>query len=207
MNTMIFDSDAASRIKRLPVAIAAAAASLGLIAIVFATTREHSPGAPADRNNAPVEKQQSTLGPTWNVALGNVVVLAPELGLRIDTPNLAEVDPEPIAAMIESQMLGLRRLYREESQKNPGLVGGFDLQIEVGPAGSVAEVKKISTRIQDDDFRKAVIDEVSKWNFQDLVPQGTIIDCPLLFVLQGMDITTLVNWEKAGSGQRAAQKK
>ncbi len=207
MKTVILNEDLVSRIKRLPVAIVAALLSLALIAIAFATVRGRSTAAPADRNGAPVEARKSTSGPTWNVALGNAVVLAPELGLRVDTPEQADGDPQRIAVIIEAQMLELRRLYREESEKYPDLAGSFSLQIKVGPSGNVAEVKTISTRIPEGDFRKAVVAEVSKWNFKDVVPQGTIIDCPLLFVLQGMDITTLVNWEKAGAkrGERAAQ--
>ena len=205
---MIFDSDWSARIMRLPTAIVAALLSLALIVLAFAKVGKLSPAAPADRSGAPGEERK-TAGPTWNVALGNVVVLAPELGLRVDTPDQAEGDPLRIAAVIETQMLDLRRLYRQESETNPDLAGSLELQIKVGPSGSVAEVKITSTSIPDGDFRKTVIAEVSKWEFQDEVPQGTIVRCPLLFVLQGMDITTLINWEKAGvrSGGRAAQKK
>ncbi len=202
----MFDSIWSSRIIRLPVAILAALLSLALIVFAFATVRKRSPAAPPDRNGAPVEERKNA-GPAWNVALGNVVVLAPELGLRVDAPDQPSSDALRIAAMIETQLLDLRRLYREESEKNPDLMGRVDLRMEVGPSGSVAEVTILSTRIPQGDFRKAVVAEVSKWSFRDEVPRGTIIHCPLLFVVQGMDITTLINWEKTGAqrGERPVQ--
>ncbi|MGE5062413.1 MAG: hypothetical protein ACM3N3_24545, partial [Betaproteobacteria bacterium] len=47
------------------------------------------------------------------------------------------------------------------------------------------------------EFKKAVIAEVAKWSFSDIVSETVKVNCPLLFVHQGMDITTLVRWEKA----------
>jgi len=39
--------------------------------------------------------------------------------------------------------------------------------------------------------------EISRWSFQDVLADGATIQCPILFVREGMDITTLVQWEKA----------
>jgi hypothetical protein len=41
-----------------------------------------------------------------------------------------------------------------------------------------------------------VLAEVSKWTFPEILSEDTIINCPILFVREGMDITTLVQWEK-----------
>ena len=63
-------------------------------------------------------------------------------------------------------------------------------------AGQVAEVTVLSAQLKDKEFRKAVVAEAAKWNFSDIAPEGTVIDCPLLFVREGMDIATVMNWEK-----------
>jgi hypothetical protein len=42
-----------------------------------------------------------------------------------------------------------------------------------------------------------VISAVSQWSFREVIANGATIQCPLLFVREGMDITTLVHWEKS----------
>lgn len=183
----------ASRRKRLPVAIAIALASLGLIAIAFAIARKPETSQP---NYATEEKPESKSSAPWNLALGNVVVLAPELGLKTIAPDKAEIEPARIAAKIEAQLMSLRQLYREQSEGDPALLGGLTLQLTLGTAGQVAEVTVLSAQLKDKEFRKAVAAEAAKWNFSDIAPDGTVIDCPLLFVREGMDIATVMNWEK-----------
>jgi hypothetical protein len=54
----------------------------------------------------------------------------------------------------------------------------------------------MAARLNDDEFKKAIIAETAKWSFAEIVSENLIVTCPLLFVHQGMDITTLVQWEK-----------
>ncbi|MGH7768377.1 MAG: AgmX/PglI C-terminal domain-containing protein [Candidatus Binatia bacterium] len=183
----------ASRRKRLPVAIAITLASLGLIAIAFAMARKSETSQP---NYATEEKPESKSSAPWNLALGNVVVLAPELGLKTSAPDKAEIEPARIAAKIEAQLLSLRQLYREQSEGDPALLGALTLQLTLGSAGQVAEVTVLSAQMKDKEFRKAVVAEATKWNFNEIASEGTVIDCPLLFVREGMDIATVLNWEK-----------
>ena len=183
----------ASRRKRLPVAIPIALASLGLIAIAFAMARKPETSQP---NYATEEKPVSKSSAPWNLALGNVVVLAPELGLKTTAPDKAEIDPARVAAKIEAQLLSLRQLYREQSEGDPALLGSLTLQLTLGSAGQVAEVTVLSAQLKDKEFRKAVAAEATKWNFNEIASEGTVIDCPLLFVREGMDIATVLNWEK-----------
>jgi len=184
----------ASRRKRLPVAIAIALASLGLIAVAFALARNYETSQP---NNATEEKPESKSSAPWNLALGNVVVLAPELGLKTTAPDKAQIEPARVAAKIEAQLLSLRQLYRQQSESDPTLLGGLTLRLTLGNAGQVAEVTVLSAQLKDKDFRNAVAAEAAKWNFDEIASEGTVIDCPLLFVREGMDIATVVNWEKA----------
>jgi hypothetical protein len=80
---------------------------------------------------------------------------------------------------------------------NDSLIGGIMLQINVGASGEVSLVKEVSTSIADADFRKAILAEAHKWSFADIVSEPVVVNCPLLLVREGMDITTLVHWEKA----------
>jgi hypothetical protein len=75
-------------------------------------------------------------------------------------------------------------------------MGGMLFQLTVNRAGDVTQVKDLASRIIDGDFKKTVLAEVSKWTFPEILSDDTIISCPILFVREGMDITTLVQWEK-----------
>ena len=132
-----------------------------------------------------------------NLALGNMVFLAQDLGFSIKTAKESAADATKIAIRIESQLHGLRELYRQESAKNPALVGGLTTQFNISAAGEVSQAKEISSRINDSEFKKAVIAEVGKWSFAEMVTESVTVQCPLLFVQEGMDITTLIRWEKS----------
>jgi hypothetical protein len=137
-----------------------------------------------------------------NVALGDTVFFARDLGYAVKSANQHSADGGKIAARIESQLNGVRELYREEVAKNSALVGALVLQLTVGAAGEVRHVREVSARLPDESFKKAVAREAASWSFAEVVDQDVEVTCPLLFVREGMDITTIVQWEKSF---RAAQ--
>ncbi len=143
-----------------------------------------------------VKPEQKKTRRTWNIALGNVVVVAPDLGFNAKALKAGQVEEPKIAARLESQLQGLRELYRQESERDPTLMGGMLLQLTVSPSGDVTNVKELVSRIPDSEFKKAVLAEVSKWTFAEMITDSATITCPLLFVREGMDITTIVQWEK-----------
>ena len=142
---------------------------------------------------------------TMNMALGPMVFLARELDFTVKNAKGDILDDSPIATRVENQLLGLRDLYRQEIAKNTKLVGSLILQLTITPAGEVIQVKEVSGRINDAEFKKTVAVEIAKWTFATLIAEPVTVQCPLLFVQQGMDITTLVHWESLLTG--AAQKK
>jgi hypothetical protein len=176
------------------IAIASCVFGLGLIIFGFGTasTKKDAPS-----ETTPVAQTQKKPARAWNMALGNVVVVAQELGFGIQGATDDVSERSKIVTRIESQLQHLREIYRQESETNPSLMGGMTLQFNVDPAGEVSQIKEISSRITDTEFKKTVIDEVSKWSFQDLVSDRVTVNCPLLFVREGMDISTLVQWEKS----------
>lgn len=199
MATITIGHNPTARAKRLSLAIAISVASLGLIAVAFATVLKPKPAQPID---AGTKKQTGASSPVWNVALGNVVVLAPELGFKVTAPGENEIEPGRVAAKLETQLASLRQLYRQQSESDPALLGGLTLQLLLGNAGDVERVKVLSTQLKNKKFSKAVAAEAGKWKFMGIAPAGTLIESPLLFVREGMDITTLMNWEKTLRGPR-----
>jgi hypothetical protein len=147
-----------------------------------------------EESSAKVQKKKTQRA--WNIALGNVVVVAQDLGLNARALKGGQVEEAKIAARLESQLLGLRDFYRQESERESTLMGGMLLQLTVSPSGDVTNVKELVTRITDGEFKKAVLAEASKWTFPEIITDSTTITCPILFVREGMDITTIVQWEK-----------
>jgi hypothetical protein len=129
-------------------------------------------------------------------ALDYVVLGPKELGLQVSGSDGDEEQKARFGRSVENQLLSLRQLYRQEAQKNPDLMGAMLLQMTVDSSGAVTRVEERSSRIQDKEFKNAVIQEARKWNLAD-VSAPAKIECPLLFVPAGMDMTSLIKWEKA----------
>jgi hypothetical protein len=182
--------------KGFAVACASCALGLTLMILLFGLGSNSQRDSTTDEKFSPIKENPKKPQPAWNVALGNVVVIASELGFDVRGPKNAKIELSRVNSRIEAQLLAVRELYRLESDKNANLMGGLFLQLTLGSGGEVASVKELGWRITDGDFRKAVVAEVAKWDFQDTAPEGTTINCPLLFVREGMEITTLVRWEK-----------
>lgn len=183
---------------RRAVAIASCVLGVALIFFAFSVGTQGSKKAPqVEREASGAEPARKKPARAWNIALGNVVVVAPELGLSLKPAKDPAPEQNKVVARIESQLQSLRELYRHESEKNPGLMGSMMIQFVVEPSGEVTKVKEVSSRLSNSDFKKAVISAVSQWSFREVVANGATIQCPLLFVPEGMDITTLVLWEKS----------
>jgi hypothetical protein len=175
------------------------------VAVLYFSFRTEPPEKEANIS-APSSAQLKPDKPVqaMNLALGNMVFLAREMGFVIRTNKGKPYDGNKVAARIESHLRRLREFYRQESGKDPALVGSVLLQFDVSPAGEVSQVKKLSARLKDSAFKKAIVAEVAKWSFTDLVSETIRVTCPLLFVREGMDITTLVLWEKSLSNLEAS---
>ena len=132
---------------------------------------------------------------TMNMALGDMVFLAQDLGFSVKTAKGESMQDARIAARIENQLQAVRDLFRQEIARNDKLVGSLILQFSVTPAGEVSQVKEVSSRINDAEFKKTVLAATGKWTFTELLSETVTVQCPLLFVQEGMDITTLVRWE------------
>jgi len=182
---------------RTTVAVASSAISLALIVFGLGARTESPEKDPSVTARGTAQAQPRGPIRAWNVALGNVVVVAPELGFQIKTGKGSAVEQPNLVSKIESQLQSLREIYRLESDKNTTLMGGMTLQFDISPWGEISQVKEIASRITDTEFKKAVMAEVSKWSFEKTASDSVTVNCPLLFVREGMDITTVVQWEKS----------
>jgi Bacterial SH3 domain len=197
---------------RSAVAITGCALGLALIVIGFGvgSSSKHEL-ASAPKKEIPVKKKV----PAWNLALGDVVIVARDLGFSI-SPSHETAGEAKVLARIDGQLQSMRELYRRESEKDQSLLGGILLQLTTNGAGEVTNVKELNSRIISSDFRKSIVTEAAKWTFEDVLAEPSVIKCPLLFVREGMDVTTLVNWERflgdfgelpvLGKSDNAAQK-
>lgn len=175
----------------------AAASGLGVVYFALGIgTESPKKEASARVNPASVGRQNKPVN-AMNVALGDMVFLAQDLGFGVANAKGAALESNKIAARVESQLQGIREIYRQEVAKNPSLVGAMILQLTVSSAGEVTDVKEVSSRLGDTDFRKAVLAAAAKWSFSEIAGESLTVTCPLLFVHEGMDLTTLVRWEKS----------
>ena len=177
---------------RTVIALVGCAFGLGLMVIGIGVG-----SSSRDRVTSAVKEESAKKLPAWNIALGDLVILAREMGFNVQGGKEAPIDEAKVAGRIEGQLQGLRDLYRQETSKNSALMGGLVLQLAVSSSGKVTKVREITSRISDNDFRTAVIADASTWSFDQVLSEESTIICPLLFVREGMDITTLIQWEKS----------
>ena len=182
--------------RRAIIALASCVLGAGLILLASQIGSKPDDKASATAEESSVKVQKKKIQRAWNIALGNVVIVAQDLGLSAKVLKGGQVEESKIAARLESQLQGLRDFYRRESEREPTLMGGMLLQLTVSPSGDVTHVKELVSRIPDGELKKAVLAEAANWTFPEIITDSTTITCPILFVREGMDITTIVQWEK-----------
>jgi Bacterial SH3 domain len=182
--------------RRAVIALASCVFGAGLILLASQIGSKSVDKTGTTEEGSSVKVQKKKTQRAWNIALGNVVVVAQDLGLNAKALKGGQVEEAKIAARLESQLQGLREFYRQESERESTLMGGMLLQLTVSPSGDVTQVKELVSRIADSEFKKEVLAEAAKWTFPEIITDSTTITCPVLFVREGMDITTIVQWEK-----------
>ena len=179
------------------VGVMSCVAGLAVVYFGYGTGTKSPKKDPVAEANPAVQRKDKRPVRAMNLALGNMVFFAHELGFTVKSANGAAVDSAKIAARIENQLHGVRELYRQAIAKNRSLAGGLVLQFGIAPSGEVSHVHELSARLSDGEFKKAIVAQAATWSFAELVAENLVVTCPLLFVHEGMDITTLVQWEKS----------
>ncbi len=140
--------------------------TIGLGAMLYHSGigRESSkkPAPPPDKHaQKPVHTMNMALGP-WCFSPGNSV--SPSRPPR-------ETHFKTLVSRLGSRInyKGVRDLFRQEIAHNGKLVGSLILQFSVNPAGEVSQVKEVSSRINDAEFKKTVLAEIGKWTFAELL--------------------------------------
>jgi len=124
--------------KGFAVAFASCAFGLVLMILTFGLGSNSQHDSMPEGKNSPAKENLKKIQPAWNVALGNVVVIAPDLGFSVKGPKNAKIELSRVNGRIEAQLLPVRELYRLESDRNSNLMGGLFLQLTLGSAGEVA---------------------------------------------------------------------
>jgi hypothetical protein len=127
------------------------------------------------------------------------VISAEELGFKVSGDGAADANRRDalISEKIKSQLDSLRSVYQQQSQQKPNLMGSITLQMTISPSGQVTKVEEFASQIKDAEFKKSVVDEVYKWRFPEASSGIVIVKYPLLFVLPGMDVATLLKIEQS----------
>jgi hypothetical protein len=147
----------------------------------------------------PPATQQSEVKPsTPEPSSSGQVLAAEELGFKVwgDGATDANRGESVISEQIGSQLSDLRRLYQQEVQSKPDLMGSIILQLTISPTGAVTKVEEYAARIRDTEFKKAVVSEIYKWRFPAANAGPVKVNYPLLFVPPGMDVASLAKWEQ-----------
>jgi len=126
-------------------------------------------------------------------ALGHLVVSPRELGFKVQGFN----DEDRLLKWLDVQLLNVRQLYRREAETKKDLMGTLFLELTVDSSGVVTRVNDVGSRIQDHEFRKAVVEETYKWKFPEFGSEPVKITYPLVFVRERMDLNTVLQWEQA----------
>ena len=107
---------------------------LGIAVVYFAFDLSHEPikkDAAASAKPAVEEQARNRPVRAMNLALGNMVYFAHDLGFAVKTTKKQTYDAGKIALRIEDQLQGLREVYRQESANKDPLVGGILLQFNI----------------------------------------------------------------------------
>jgi len=144
------------------------------------------------------DQPERTADITGRTAVAQVLP-AEELGFSVQGPGALDTNRRDtlLSEKIESQLGRLRSLYQQKVQQKPDLMGTVTLQIAIDPSGQVTQVEERTSHINDGDFKQSVIQEVYKWRFPEASSGSVNVNYPLLFLPPGMDIATIVNWERA----------
>src|SRR5215831_19376798 len=108
-------------VKGFAVACATCAFGLALMILIFGLGSNPRGDSANEKKNLPANETLKKSQPAWNVALGNVVVMASELGFEVKSPKNVKAELSRINGKIESQLVAVRDLYRLESSKNENL--------------------------------------------------------------------------------------
>ena len=147
---------------------------------------------------SPTEQKPDGQTVTPGPAIVAQVISAEELGFKVWGTGAMDVNRREslISERIESQLGTLRQLYQQAVERKPELMGSLTLQLTIIPSGRVTKVEELASRIKDKEFKKLVIDEAYKWRFPEASSGLTKVNYPFFFAPPGMDLATLVKWEK-----------
>src|SRR5438128_8089872 len=95
-------------VKGIAVASTSCVISLTIMILAFGLNPSSEGESITQQKNLPAKESDKTPSASWNPALGNVVVVSPELGLSVKSSDESKIEPARVSARIETQLLPLR---------------------------------------------------------------------------------------------------
>lgn len=120
-----------------------------------------------------------------------------ELGMVVTGKGVT--DPYRSLDALEEQILvflpELREVYEHERALDPGLMGSLDVHMTIESQGAVSDLRFPTRRISSEKLVGAVFDRMRAWSFPPANEQVQL-RYTLLFVPAGVDLASIVLWEK-----------
>lgn len=138
-----------------------------------------------------IQRAESHQGATFAVDTAGLQVRMKKLGAPADSTEQALME----------QLAQLYNSYRGWVAQNDELLGSLVIKVSVDGAGAVTRVEPVAAKLNDGKFIPTLVAGMRAWQ----MPQegGAEIILPLLFIPQGMDAQTVVQWERTVRAPRS----
>jgi hypothetical protein len=133
---------------------------------------------------------------TRPINTGSAVLAVDSFGLSIQAKKDSPATREVLERAAVEHLARLHRTYSRWADTNGDLMGSLLLKLTVDATGKVVNVDPVASHVTNTSFTKTVLDDVRKWKFPKAGVEAAEITVPLLFVPQGMDPDTVVQWER-----------
>jgi hypothetical protein len=133
---------------------------------------------------------------TRHVSNRSAVLAVDTFGLTIRTKNGSVATRELFEQAAVEHLARLHHTYSRWADSNRDLMGSLLLKLTVNETGAVVGVDPVAAHVTSGSFTKTVMADVRKWKFPQGGMEGAEITVPLLFVPKGLDVDTVVQWER-----------
>jgi len=151
----------------------------------------------------PATSEEKAPGPLSSPPSSSASVLvSKELGMTVTGKGAGE--PSRSVEVLEQQLLAfipqIQEVYDHEREQDPNLMGTMDVSLTIEPTGHVSDLRFPLRRVSNERLVSAVFDRMRAWSFPPADEQVQL-RYRLLFVPPGVDVASILTWEKQLGGQ------
>jgi hypothetical protein len=126
----------------------------------------------------------------------SAVLAVDTFGLTIRAKNGSVATRELFEQAAVEHLARLHHTYSRWADRNRDVMGSLLLKLTVDETGTVVGVQPVASHVANASFAKTVMADVRNWKFPQGGVEATEITVPLLFVPKGLDVDTVVQWER-----------